>query len=77
MARAIREELEAYFTEDYAVLAAIVTEARRELGRGAHGLTAEAWHRALDADLRRLIAEGRVGEAKAHLLRRLGVAACV
>ena len=77
LARAIREELEAYFTEDYAVLAAIVAEARRDLGRGAHGLTAEAWHRALDADLRRLIAEGRRGEAKAHLLRRLGVAACV
>ena len=66
LARAIREELEAYFTEDYAVLAAIVAEARRELGRGAHGLTAGAWQRALDADLRRLIAEGRRGVAGAE-----------
>jgi len=76
LARAIREELEAYFTEDYAVLAAIVAETRHQLGRGAHGLTAEAWRRALDADLRRLIAEGRRDEAKAHLWRRLGVTAC-
>ncbi len=76
LARAIREELEAYFTGDYAALAEVVAEVRRELRRGAHGPTAEAWQRALRGDLRRLIAEGRRDEAKAHLLQRLGAAVC-
>src|SRR5207245_1921238 len=57
LARAIREELETYFTDDYRVLARLAGEARREL-RGS-GATADAWRRALDPALRRLIAEGR------------------
>ncbi|MBI4588250.1 MAG: bifunctional precorrin-2 dehydrogenase/sirohydrochlorin ferrochelatase [Candidatus Rokubacteria bacterium] len=72
LTRAIREELEAYFTEDYTALAEIVAEVRRELKARARVPDGEAWHRALDADLRRLLAEGKREEAKARLLERLG-----
>jgi len=71
LSRAVREELEAYFTKDYAVLADVVTEVRRQLKARARVPDWEAWRRALDGDLRRLIAEGRREEAKARLWRRL------
>ncbi len=74
LTRAIRDELEAYFTADYAALAEVVAEVRRELKEGERPPDAEGWRRALDADLRRLVAEGRREEAKAHLLERLGAA---
>lgn len=76
LSRAVREELEAYFTEDYAVLVEVVAEVRRELRERARVPHAEAWRRALDGDLRRLIAEGRREEAKGWLLWRLGAGAC-
>lgn len=76
LSRAIREELETYFTEDYAVLAEVVAEVRRELRERARVPGPEAWRRALDQDLRRLIAEGRREEAKARLLWRLRAGIC-
>ena len=74
LTRAIRDELEAYFSADYTALADIVAEVRQELKGGERAPDAEGWRRALDADLRRLVAEGRREEAKAHLLERLGAA---
>src|SRR2546429_47600 len=44
-------------------------------GSGA-AADADAWRRALDPALRRLIAEGREDEARARLLGRLRAAAC-
>jgi len=76
LSRAIREELEAYLTDDYAALARIVAEVRGELRRQARSPDPETWRRALDGDLRRLVARGRLEEAKARLLRRLGADAC-
>lgn len=76
LSRAIREELEAYFTEDYAVLAGVAAEVRRELRQNGRVPDAETWRRALDGDLRRLIAEGRREEAKARLLWRLRAGIC-
>lgn len=76
LSRAIREELESYFTEDYAALADLVAEVRRDLRRRARLPRAEAWRTALDADLRRLVAEGKRDEAKIHLLARLEAGAC-
>lgn len=75
LARAIREELERYLTAEYATLAAIAAEARRELR--AAGLVADAatWRRALGPEVRRLIVERGRAEAKRQLLERLGVAA--
>ncbi|MBI4611497.1 MAG: bifunctional precorrin-2 dehydrogenase/sirohydrochlorin ferrochelatase [Candidatus Rokubacteria bacterium] len=76
LARVIREELEAYFTEEYTVLAQVAAEVRRELRQHARSVDGEAWRRALDADLRRLIAEGRREEAKERLLWRLTAGIC-
>lgn len=76
LSRAIREELEAYFTEDYATLAAIVGKVRRELQGRSFVPTPEAWHNALDENLRRLIREGKQEEARSYLLERLGAETC-
>src|SRR5437870_5472722 len=72
LARAIREELETYFTDDYRVAG----EARRALRGSGAPADANAWRRALDHALRRLIAEGREDEARARLLGRLRAGAC-
>ena len=76
LSRALREELETYFTEDYAVLAEVVAEVRRELRAQGRGADSATWRKALDGDLRRLIAEGRREEAKARLLWRLRAGIC-
>jgi siroheme synthase-like protein len=71
LARAIREELEAYFTDEYAELSRIVAEVRRELSDDNRSADADAWRCALDAEIRRLIADDRVADAKRLLRRRL------
>lgn len=76
LSRAIRAELEAYFTDDYTMLAQVVAEVRRELRQDARLLGAEGWRAALDVEFRRLIAEGKREEAKARLLGQLGAGAC-
>lgn len=72
----IREELEGYFTEEYATLAAIVGNVRRELKEHSFVPKPEAWHNALDGNLRRLIREGKHEEARIYLLERLGGELC-
>jgi len=74
LARAIREELENYLTEDYATLASIAAEARREVKAAGTPVTADAWRRALGPEVRRLIAERGRDDAKQRLLEILGVA---
>jgi precorrin-2 dehydrogenase/sirohydrochlorin ferrochelatase len=74
LTRAIREELEAYFTDDYAALADLVAEVRSELRRGRRSPDGETWRRALRGDVRRLLSEGRRDEAKRRLLEGLGAA---
>lgn len=76
LSRAIREELEAYFTPEYAGLARIAAEVRGELrGRGRRP-SPERWQAALGAGLRRLIAEGKPDEARARLLAALEAPTC-
>lgn len=72
LSRAIREELENYFTEDYAILSEIVAEVRRDMK--ARGLSAgpEIWSRALGNGLRRLVREGDIAGAKRYLRERVG-----
>lgn len=77
LSRMIREELETYFTADYGVLARVVASARRELRRQGRLADGEAWHQALDPELRRLIAAGLEDEAQAYLVDRLGAPTCV
>jgi siroheme synthase-like protein len=73
LARAIREELETYLTDDYATLAAIAAEARREVRAAGRPVTADAWRRALGPEVRRLIVERGRDDAKQRLLELLGV----
>jgi precorrin-2 dehydrogenase/sirohydrochlorin ferrochelatase len=75
LAARVRRDLESYFTPEYEDLVELAAEVRRELRAGGLRADAAFWREALDADLRRLLAEGRRGEAKARLLTRLGVPA--
>jgi siroheme synthase-like protein len=76
LSRAIREELEGYFTDDYAALADLAAEVRRDLGGSVRRPGPEAWHRALaEPDVRRLLADGRREQARDRLLARLGATA--
>ena len=72
LSRAIREDLESYFTEEYAEVAQVAAEVRRELRQRSVSPDAKAWRQALGDGFRRLIAEGKREEAKAHLMDRLG-----
>jgi siroheme synthase-like protein len=74
--RAIREELEEYFTDDYARLVQIASEVRQELSEKSQSLSGEAWNEALKGPLRRLIREGRASEAKKFLLEALEAHLC-
>jgi siroheme synthase-like protein len=76
LCRAVREELENYFTEDYAVLFQVAAEVRRHLKVQTSRPGAEAWHRALDQNFRQLVREGKRAEAKDYLFRRLGGEIC-
>jgi precorrin-2 dehydrogenase/sirohydrochlorin ferrochelatase len=70
-ARAIREELEGYLTEDHATLVEMAADAREDLRRRGASPGPARWHRALDGGLRRLIADKRYRQARARLARNL------
>ncbi len=72
LTRAIQEELDEYFTADYASFVRIVGEVRRELREKSVSPGAGAWNRALKGDFRRLIKEGRREQARELLLETLG-----
>lgn len=76
LSRAVREELEDYFTDDYAVLLQVAAEVRQQLKSQASRPGPEAWHRALDKGFRQLVREGKRAEARDYLLRRLGGEIC-
>lgn len=76
LARAVREELERYLTADYATLAQIAAEARRELRAAGRAADATAWRRALGPEVRGLIVERGREAAKRRLLELLGVTLC-
>jgi precorrin-2 dehydrogenase/sirohydrochlorin ferrochelatase len=71
MARKMREEIETFLTEDYALMLELAAEVRAELREKGMLVDSEVWNKALDNDLRRLLAEGKRAEAKERLLRSL------
>jgi siroheme synthase-like protein len=75
LARRLREELEAYLTEDMPALADLLAEVRVELRSRNVRVANETWQESIDGPLRALLAQRRYGQAKARLLERLGVAA--
>ena len=73
LSKAIREELELYFTEDYAALSRIVAEVRGELRKRGLSAVPEAWGKALNGGLRKLIRQGEIERAKRYLREQVGV----
>ena len=73
LARRLREELEAFLSDEYAPLAELLREVRQELRSRGITVEPETWQRAINGSLRTLLAQGRQGEARAHLLASLGV----
>jgi precorrin-2 dehydrogenase/sirohydrochlorin ferrochelatase len=73
LARHVREELEQVLGAEYAALAELAGEVRRELRARGRAPDAETWRRALDGDLRGLLVVGRRDDARRRLLERLGV----
>jgi len=71
MSKVIREELEGYFTPDYADLTQVAAEVRRDLKQEGWNPSAVNWQEGLGNDFRRLIAEGKREEAKVHLIKCL------
>jgi siroheme synthase-like protein len=76
LSRAIREELETYFTRDYDALTKVVTAVRKELRQRSVAPTSEAWHGALNGELRALVHRGELGRAKTYLIDQLGGSPC-
>ena len=71
MARKMREELEAFLTQEYVLLLELAAEVRGELREKGVQVDPEVWNAALDGELRGLLARGHRAEAKDRLLRFL------
>ena len=72
LARRLREELEAYLTEEMPALADLLGEVRGELRSRDIVPDAEVWQEAIDEELRVLLAQRKYRQAKARLLTALG-----
>ena len=75
LARHLRERLEAFLGEEYGPLAELIQEVRQELRSRRVSVDPETWQGAINGRLRALLAQGRRGRARAHLLASLGVGA--
>jgi precorrin-2 dehydrogenase/sirohydrochlorin ferrochelatase len=73
LARRLREELEAYLTDDLPALADLLAEVRVELRERGLRVESDTWQEAIDEPLRVLLAQRKYAQAKARLVERLGV----
>lgn len=73
LARRLREELEAYLTDDMPALAELLAEVREEVRRRNIKIAGDVWQQAIDGQVRVLLAQRKYGQARARLLRRLGI----
>ena len=71
MARKLREDLEQFLTPEYALMLDLVAQVRRELCDRGVKVEPEVWNAALDAEVKRLLSQGHLDEAKQRLLRSL------
>ena len=72
LARRLREELEAYLTEDMPALAELLAEVRSDLRSRGIKPGVEVWQDAIDEQLRVLLAQRKYRQAKVRLLESLG-----
>ena len=75
-ARAVREELEKFLSDEFAQLVQTASEVRRELRQRSIQASPEAWNKSLSGDLRRLMKQGKTTEAKQLLLTQLECRSC-
>ncbi len=73
LARRLREELDAYLTEDMPALAELLAEVRQEIRKRGIKVENDTWQYAIDGQLRVLLAQRRYGQARARLISRLGI----
>src|SRR5262245_28599461 len=73
LARRLREELDAYLTEDMPALADLLAEVRAEMRQIGVKVDNDRWQLAIDERLRVLLAQRKYRQARAHLLAGLGV----
>jgi precorrin-2 dehydrogenase/sirohydrochlorin ferrochelatase len=71
MARKLREDLEQFLTEEYALMLGLAAQVRRELCDRGVMVEPDVWNAALDAEVKRLLSQGHIDEAKQRLLRSL------
>ncbi len=71
MARKMREQLEEFVTEEHVLMLDLAAEVRRELRDREVMVEPDVWNAALDAEVKRLLGEGRRDEAKQRLLKSL------
>ena len=73
LARRLREELDAYLTEDMPALADLLADVRQEMRKRSIKIENDTWQYAIDGQLRVLLAQRRYGQARARLIERLGI----
>jgi len=73
LARRLREELEAYLTDDMPALADLLAEMRQEVKRLGLKIEADRWQEAIDPRLRVMLAQRKYDEARALMCERLGI----
>ena len=73
MARRLREELEAYLTEDMPALADLLAEVRQEMRAQGIKVENDRWQEAIDEQLRVLLAQRKYVQARERLIERLGI----
>jgi siroheme synthase-like protein len=75
LTRALREHLDGALGPEWAALAELAAEARRELRASGRSADGETWRRALADDVRALVAARRLDEARRELRTRLAMPA--
>ncbi|HXK34654.1 MAG TPA: bifunctional precorrin-2 dehydrogenase/sirohydrochlorin ferrochelatase [Dehalococcoidia bacterium] len=73
LARRLREELDAYLTEDMPALADLLAEVRQEVRKRGIKVENDRWQEAIDERLRVLLAQRKHTQARAYLVERLGI----
>ncbi len=73
LARRLREELDAYLTEDMPALADLLAEVRQEVRARGIKVENDTWQTAIDEQLRVLLAQRKYVQARERLVRGLGI----
>jgi siroheme synthase-like protein len=75
LTRALREYLDRELGDEWTALGDLAATARRDLRAAGRAADAETWRRALGAEVRALLAEGRVDDARGRLRAHLELSA--